>query len=181
MRHCDVHRVRIVIRYVLPIHMAHAHRHASERLKLLEAVAGQLVLIRRQYVGDARQARAQANKNESFVDLSFKRFEPELIEREIHKFLALRHRGERSIEIISPCVIRTNYSAVTMSRAAVEEPRGAMTADIEKCFDAGITATQRDNGLSEEIQRVVIAGIRDVVEVTYDLPRRGEHLLFFSP
>src|SRR5258707_15131176 len=55
-----------------------------------------------------------------------------------------------------------------------------MPADIEEGLHAEITAAHRDDGLSEKIQRVIVAGIRDVVEVAYDLPRRGEHLLLFS-
>src|SRR5450755_1731459 len=67
-----------------------------------------------------------------------------------------------------------------MSGAAVDEPRCAMPADVEKCFDRGIAPAHRDDGLSEKIQRVVVTGSRDVVEMAYDLPRRGEYLLLFS-
>ena len=55
-----------------------------------------------------------------------------------------------------------------------------MPADVEERLDTAILAAHRDQGLAQEIQGVVIAGIGYVVEVAHDLPGRGEYALLLG-
>ncbi len=55
-----------------------------------------------------------------------------------------------------------------------------MAADVEECLDAVILAAHRDQGLAEKIQRVVVAGIRNVVEVADYLPGRRKYPLLLG-
>ncbi len=92
----------------------------------------------------------------------------------------MRDRRQRAAEIIGPGMVGTDYAAGTMSGCAVEQPGSPMAAHIEERLDAVVASADHDQGLTEKIQGVIIAGIRDVIEVADDLPRRGEDLLLFG-
>src|ERR1700733_7171546 len=180
MRNRDVHRIRIIVGHVFPIDLAYPQRYPPERLEFLESIASQFLLIRRQHFSDAGRARLQTNKYETLVDFDLERFQPVMLRRKIDKFLAMRHGHELTVEIVGPGVIGTNNASGAVTGGAVEQPRGAMAADVEKSLDAVVAAAHRDNGFSEEIQRVVVAGSRNVAKMTDDLPRRGEDPLLFG-
>ena len=59
-------------------------------------------------------------------------------------------------------------------------PRGAMAAHIEKGLHAAVLTAYRRQGFTQEIQRVVIAGIGYVIEVAHDLPRSGKYALLLG-
>src|SRR5580704_15119801 len=180
MRDGNVHRVRVVVRHVLPVDVAHAHRYPPKRLEFLQSIAGQFLLIRRQHFSDAWQARLQPDKYESLVDFELERLQRVVLGRKLDKFLAMRHGRERAVEIVGPGMVGADDSAGTMSGSAVEKPRGSMAADVEERLDAVVAPANGDYGFAEEFQRMVIARVRNVVQMTNDLPRCGEHPLFFS-
>src|SRR6202022_2927023 len=59
-------------------------------------------------------------------------------------------------------------------------PRCSVPADVEKCPYAAVLAAHGHQGLAQEVQRVIVARIRDVTQMTYDLPGRGENALLFG-
>src|ERR1700679_1487042 len=179
MRDRDMHRVRIIVRYIFPVDLAQSQRHPPKRLEFLESIASQFLLIRRQHLRDAGCARLQTNEDESFVDFDLERLQPVMLRRKVDEFPAMRHGNERPVEIVSPSVVRTNNASGAMPGSTVEQPGGAMAADVEKSLDAVIAAAHRDNGFAEEVQRVVVPRRRNVAEVADDLPRRRKNLLFF--
>ncbi len=67
-----------------------------------------------------------------------------------------------------------------MTCTAVQQPCRAVTAHIEKHLYHPVLPAHRDQGLAQEIQSVVIAGIRYVVEMAYHLPRGGEYPLLLG-
>src|SRR5258708_30830639 len=180
MRDGNVHRVRVIVRHILPVDVAHAHRYPPKRLEFLQSIAGQFLLIRREHFSDAGQAGLQTNKDESLVDFDLERLQRVMLGGKLDNFLAMRHGGEGAVEIVGPGVVGTDNSAGTMSGGAVEKLRGPMAADVEERLDAAAAPANCDNGLAEELQRMVIARVRNVVEMANDLPRCGEHLLLFG-
>src|ERR1700722_8624542 len=67
-----------------------------------------------------------------------------------------------------------------MTGTAVQQARRAVTAHIEKRFHTALLAAQRDQGFTEEIERVVIAGIRYVIEVANHLPGSRKYALLLG-
>ncbi len=136
MRDGNVHRVRVIIRHVLPVDVAHAHRYPPKRLEFFQSIAGQFPLIRRQHFSNAGQAGLQTNKYESLVDFDLERFQRVMPGRELDEFFAMRHGRERAVEIVGPGMVGADNSAGTMSGGAVEKLRGPMAADVEERLDA---------------------------------------------
>jgi hypothetical protein len=52
-------------------------------------------------------------------------------------------------------------------------------ADVVESADSAVVATQDEDGFPEKFEGVIVAGLRDVVDVTDDLPGRPEHALRF--
>ena len=55
-----------------------------------------------------------------------------------------------------------------------------MAAYVEKRLDAAVLAAHRDQGLAEEIEGMVIAGIGYVVEMAHHLPGSREYPLLLG-
>ena len=77
-------------------------------------------------------------------------------------------------------MIGADDSSRTMTGSAVQQPRRAMPADIEERRHCVVLSAHRDQGLAQEIQRMVIAGFGYVAQVAYHLPRIGEHALLLG-
>src|SRR5580693_3783338 len=67
-----------------------------------------------------------------------------------------------------------------MTGTAVQQPRGAMTAHVEKCLYAPVLTAHCDQGFTQKIKRVVVAGVGDVIEVTNHLPGGGKYALLLG-
>jgi hypothetical protein len=64
-----------------------------------------------------------------------------------------------------------------MTGRPVQQPGGAMAAHIVKSARTVIGAPHYHNHFVEQIERVVIAGPRNIAQVTHELPGRAKHAL----
>src|SRR5262249_27738849 len=57
---------------------------------------------------------------------------------------------------------------------------GAVAADVVEAPDLAVVAAQGQHPLAEEVEGLVVARLRDIVQVAHHLPRGAEHRLPFA-
>ena len=64
---------------------------------------------------------------------------------------------------------------------AINDPRSAVAADVGEGPHRPVLAAHDDDAFSEKLQRMPLARLGDVAEVTDDLPARPHHALHLDP
>ena len=95
---------------------------------------------------------------------------------------ALAHRGadEAAILPVGPAVIRAGDGRRTAS-GAVQQPGAAMSADVVERADPAIAVPQHQHAVGPHVERHVVAGSGDRIDVADDLPARQNDPLQFEP
>jgi hypothetical protein len=87
-------------------------------------------------------------------------------------------------------MVGTDDPPAAAAARSVEQPRAAMPADVMESPHPAVIATHSDQRGFEEIQGLEVAGVRNVVDVTDDLPggakdpfalEREEFRVYVSP
>src|SRR5205823_8558505 len=81
-----------------------------------------------------------------------------------------------TVEVVAPGVIGTDKPVTAIAAVAVGNAGGAVSAHIVEAAHRAIGATQRDEALAENVERVVTARVPDVVEVADDMPALREQM-----
>jgi hypothetical protein len=76
-------------------------------------------------------------------------------------------------------VIRADDAPAAAARS-VEQARRTVAADIVEAAHIAVGAAHDEQRLAEKVERVEVAGVRDVAHVTHDLPRGAQHELGFE-
>src|SRR6185312_9221403 len=181
MRNGYMESVGVVIADVLPVDAAGPQSHPALRHELLEPIGLELIHIGRRHLADARKRRhvvrgalLEAHEHESHEHFLLERHQSVALAIESLEVIALRHREEAPVQTVCPGVIGAGDPPAAVSPGLIEEPGGAVTAGVVKAANLSVIAAQHDDALAEEIEGMVVAAARHVVEVTDDLPARPE-------
>ena len=74
-------------------------------------------------------------------------------------------------------MIGTRDPASAIAPRIVEQARRAVPANVVKAADRAVVAAHDENGLAEELERMEITRIRNVVHVADELPARKKNEL----
>ena len=77
-------------------------------------------------------------------------------------------------------MVGAHDAAGALPRTAVEQPRCAVPAYIEERPDAAVRTAHRHQRFIQEVQRVIVPGVRDVAQMADDLPRRRKDAFFLG-
>ena len=91
------------------------------------------------------------------------------------KGVAIAHRGQTAFEIVGPGVIGADDAAGADAARTIEQARGAMTAHVVERAHRAVVAAQREQHLADEVETLVVAGLRDLGDVADHLPGRAEN------
>src|SRR6185295_7074286 len=121
----------------------------------------------------------EADKDKAAPDLLFQRHQAVAREVEIFKTLPGWNGLQRAVEAIAPSVIGTDQAMAAIARFAGRNARGAMAASIVEATHHAIAAAQREKFLAQNIERVVVAGLGDIVDMADEMPGAGEDVCSF--
>src|SRR5688572_3649206 len=93
---------------------------------------------------------------------------------------AVTHRGQAAFEVVRPGVVGADDAPAATAARTVEQPRRAMAAHIVENPYCAVVAAQGKQHLADEVEALVIAGLRNLGYVADDLPRRTEDALPFQ-
>src|SRR5581483_904200 len=183
----NVQAVGVVVADVLPVDAAGPQRHPALRHELLEPVGLELIDIGGRHLADARERRralrgapAEAHEDEAHEHFLIERHQAVALAVESLEVIALRHGEQAPVETVCPGVIGAGDPPPAVPSGLIEEPGRAVPASVVKAADLPVLAAQHDDALAEEIERVVVAAARHVVDVTDDLPARTEDELLLE-
>lgn len=74
-------------------------------------------------------------------------------------------------------MVGTDDAARAAAGRTIEQARGAVPADVMKSADLAVAAAQGEQGLPEDVERLVITGVRDFRDMADDLPGGPENPL----
>src|SRR5580658_2845117 len=97
------------------------------------------------------------------------RAETVLAQVEIRKAVACRGGEQRAVITVGPAVVGAGDAAEAMP-ASLEQPRATVTAGVAQRTDRAARIAQHDHAVAAELERHVVAGARDLADVTGDLP-----------
>ncbi len=135
------------------------------------------MLVGRHHLRDRRPLSGETHEDEAVIDLVLYRCEAVLGGIKPDEGVAERDAREPAAQVVAPGVIAASQPQIAMTGWSVDQPRCAMPADIvERPHDA-VVAANDDDRLVEEIEGVIVARLRDIVDVADDLPRWSEYAL----
>ncbi len=70
--------------------------------------------------------------------------------------------------------------AAALAAGAVQQPRRAMQADIVEGPRNPVLAAHHDDAFADEVEAVIVAGVRNVVQMADHLPGRRQHLVLLG-
>src|SRR5689334_8297268 len=71
-------------------------------------------------------------------------------------------------------MVRTDDSPGAVPARAVEQAGGAVAAHVMKSAHLSVVAADGEEHLADEVEALVVAGVRNLGDVTDDLPGRAE-------
>ena len=92
---------------------------------------------------------------------------------------AVGNADKRAVEVIGPCVIRTDEFPGAAGHA-VDDARAAVAADVGEGAQGQVPAADDDHAFPEVLERVPVPGIGHVAFVAHHLPRGGEDALLLE-
>ncbi len=172
----DVQRVGIVVGDVLPVDRARPERDPPLRHQLLQPVGRELMGIGCDHLGHARAVRHEPHEHEAEADLQLDRGEamPRRIEVAIARLE--RHADQPASQIVGPGMVGADQAPALAGRA-IDQPGGAVAADIVEAADHAVLAADHDDAFAQIIEGVVAAGRGQVVLVADHLPGGAEQTL----
>ena len=181
MGHANVQRIHIVVAGVLPVDLANAAAHRHQRLHLGKAIERHFLGDGGEIVFEAFFARAEADIDEAARHPVFEREQAELGLVEVFVFLDERHRHQLAVVAEAPCVIGTGDAppaiAAAAVRVAIEQPCGAVRADIVERSHLPVLAAHHDRALAHHRESMVVACARNVRHMAHEVPGRLEYVL----
>jgi hypothetical protein len=186
MRHGDMQPVGVVFDHRLPVDRPLPQRDPPEGGELPEPVVRQGVRPGRHHLRHAGSAGQAADEDEALPDLELRAHQAVVLPPDARVGPGAGHGDQSAVEVVAPGVIGAyDPAALTPSPAAriagVQQPRGPMPTHVVERVDPAFGATDDDDRPGQEIEQPVIAGLRDVVDVTNDLPGRQQNALHFQP
>ena len=118
---------------------------------------------------DLARIAGQRDEYEAKEDFRAHRAQPELRAIERRKGFAHAHALQLAAEFVRPAVIGAGDRTRAVA-GAIQQTRGAMTADIVERLDLALGIAHGDHALRPQIEGHVVAGIGDRVYVPHDLP-----------
>src|SRR3546814_6795428 len=79
-----------------------------------------------------------------------------------------------AVELVSPGMIGTDDAHAAIALRPVEKPRRPVPADIVERAHLPVMAAHGEHQFAEEVERMIITGLRDVVDMADELPGRHE-------
>ena len=172
--------LEVVVHRDLPVDVPHIGADRRERHHVLEAVGRQLLGERAPGLGHGRRVARETHEDESECGIDAHRAQAMRRAVEAREALAHRHADQAPILAIAPAVIRAGDRGRAGARA-VEDAGAAVPAYVVKCLDRAVLVAQDKHAFRAEIESLVVAGARDGIDVTDDLPARQQHALDLEP
>ena len=122
----------------------------------------------------ARQSRREAHEDEAHEHLVLERHESVARGVQPREAVPVGHADEAPVEAVGPGVIGTGDAAAAVAARTVEQPRGAMPADVMESAHRAILAAQHQHRLPEELEGVEVPRLRHVAQVAHELPAAAE-------
>jgi hypothetical protein len=172
--------LEVIVHGDLPIDVPHVGADRRERHHVLETIGGQLLGERAPGFGDGRGIAREANENESECDIDPHRAQAVSRAVEAREALAHRYADQAAVLAVAPAMIRASDRGRASARA-VEDTGAAVPAYVVKRLDRAVLVAQDKNAFRAEIEGLVVAGARNGIDVTHDLPARQQHALDLEP
>src|SRR6185503_6310004 len=118
-----------------------------------------------------------AHEDKAPPDFLIERDQSMLCEVQVLETLPGRHCLQRTVERVAPGVIGADETVAAIAACAIGKTRAAMAADIVETAHHAICAAQRQELFAQDVERVIVAGVTDIVHVTDEMPGLGEELL----
>src|SRR5580692_9017487 len=180
MRDGDVQPIRVVVADVLPVHLPRPQGHTSLRNELFHTIERHFVRVGGSHLTHTGQTRLESHENKAHEDFEIKGSETVARSVEPRERLPIGYSDQAAVEGIRPRVVGAGDAASAVTLRAVQQPGRAMTAYVVERAHLAIIAAKNNDGLSEKVERMEVAGTRYVAEVAHHLPALAENLRLFA-